>query len=449
MPACDGRPNEPCPDQKCDKTVRPSQGELFLCEACERFRFPYIYTMDSRKQQSSTRAVKNPDGGSNIRTTSTASDSGTRQQMADVGAAAGVDKNAQSSDVRGDVVSNNKLLVNELLTYISYYRDRSSVDNLRRVVLGFYPATDISEAKRMLIGEFKTKIGVSSLLVDRRNTTTRPAHEAEVDDIFGLIEMLDIQNSFHTCVFVAADLDKVPKYGPEELNMCTIVDRQARMENTLQNVTDNVEKLLSVQSTPINSIPNNIAQTLKDDIQQKLDVFTSAVNSRLDHLNAVCLKLSEKTSSNSGSNSLGDQRRSTADTSANIVIFGIKEHRDAAVWRRQVDDALKHVAGRPVDIADVFRVGGTFKENRTRPVLVKLRTVWDRRIVLSNAAKLKDYIGRLYIAPDEPLEVRRKRVFESIKYRAQRDGKVVTINGDVLCIDGVDVFSLKNGDLRK
>src|SRR5664279_2048407 len=108
MFACDGRPNEPCPDKRCDKTVRPSQGELMLCEACEQFRFPYIYVVESRKQQSSSRATKTPDAGGNVKsTTSTStSDSDTRQQQA---AAAVTDKNVQPSDVRGDVVSSNKL----------------------------------------------------------------------------------------------------------------------------------------------------------------------------------------------------------------------------------------------------------------------------------------------------------------------------------------------------
>jgi hypothetical protein len=364
MPACDGRPNEPCPDKKCDKTVRPSQGELMLCEACERFRFPYIYAVDSRKQQCGSRPAKSVEVGGTIKSTvkstsSASADCDIRQQQGV--AADGADKSAQSSDVRGDVFSSKSLLVNEVLLYISFYRNRASADNLRRVVLGFYPASDISEAKRMLIGEFKSRIGASPLLVERRNTATRPAHEAEVDDILGIIEVLDIQNALQTYVFVASDLDKVPKYGPEELNLCAIVDRQVRMDNSLQNVTDNVEHLMSVQSASITEKTEqcNIVQTLSDGLQLKLDAFTSAVNSRLDHLSAVCLKLNEKTSSG-GSSSPVDQRRSAADTSANIVIFGVKENHDATVWRRQVDDALKHVAGRSVEIADVFRVGGSF-----------------------------------------------------------------------------------------
>lgn len=40
---CEGRPGLACPDNRRDKTVHLSQGDLMLCEACERFRFPEIF----------------------------------------------------------------------------------------------------------------------------------------------------------------------------------------------------------------------------------------------------------------------------------------------------------------------------------------------------------------------------------------------------------------------
>jgi len=40
MPLCIGRPHGPCPDKRCDSTVKSTQGELILCPACDEFRFP-------------------------------------------------------------------------------------------------------------------------------------------------------------------------------------------------------------------------------------------------------------------------------------------------------------------------------------------------------------------------------------------------------------------------
>ena len=38
----------------------------------------------------------------------------------------------------------------------------------------------------------------------------------------------------------------------------------------------------------------------------------------------------------------------------------------------------------------------------------------------------------IFIAADEPREMRRKSTFDRLKYRAERDGKRVVINDEVL-----------------
>lgn len=52
MPRCDGRAGDPdvvlpCPDGKCDSSVRPQQGELMLCPACTEARFPIVKSTTS------------------------------------------------------------------------------------------------------------------------------------------------------------------------------------------------------------------------------------------------------------------------------------------------------------------------------------------------------------------------------------------------------------------
>ena len=82
------------------------------------------------------------------------------------------------------------------------------------------------------------------------------------------------------------------------------------------------------------------------------------------------------------------------------------------------------------------------------PVLIKLRTVWDRRVVMSCCSKLKNYPRHVFISPDEPLEARRKRVYERIKAKAERDGKTVIVDNDVLYVDGVAKYSLRDGAIH-
>jgi hypothetical protein len=135
----------------------------------------------------------------------------------------------------------------------------------------------------------------------------------------------------------------------------------------------------------------------------------------------------------------------------NVVFYGVPEERDSSKWRAKVDTVVQFLAGRPVEIADMLRIGGRYQTGRIRPVLLKLRSVWDRRILLSARPKLKDYRiaenndARVYIHPDEPLDVRRKQTFDRLKRKAESEGKSITILNDTLSIDGVAIFSSQSG----
>ena len=133
--------------------------------------------------------------------------------------------------------------------------------------------------------------------------------------------------------------------------------------------------------------------------------------------------------------------------STNIVMFGVAENKDMTIWRHDVDDALKFIVDKEVDIVDVFRLG-RFDASKVRPILIKLRTVWDRRLVLNNSRRLKSYHQRIFVSPDEPLNTRRKRIFDRLKYKAVKDGKSVITANDILVVDGIQVFSLSAGHLN-
>lgn len=118
----------------------------------------------------------------------------------------------------------------------------------------------------------------------------------------------------------------------------------------------------------------------------------------------------------------------------------------AAVWRRKVDQVLQFITGKPVDVMDMFRVG-RFDQNKLRPIIVKLRTVWDKRIILSKSSMLKNFGEPIFIAADEPLDVRRKNMLVRIQSRAERAGKSVSVVDGVLSVDSIAVFSLSAGKL--
>jgi len=51
----------------------------------------------------------------------------------------------------------------------------------------------------------------------------------------------------------------------------------------------------------------------------------------------------------------------------------------------------------------------------------------------------------VFIRPDESAEDRRKRMFEQMKSHDERDGKMVSVVNEILTVDGIDVFSLREG----
>jgi len=65
---------------------------------------------------------------------------------------------ASNKDSQNDVDAKVKLIQNELLSYVQFYRDSSDADALRRTIHVFYSAEVISEAKRCLLSEFQPKL---------------------------------------------------------------------------------------------------------------------------------------------------------------------------------------------------------------------------------------------------------------------------------------------------
>ena len=170
-----------------------------------------------------------------------------------------------------DVVNADKIVVNELLAYVSCYRDSSNVDALRHVVLQFFSAEAISSAKKVLIYEFQSCLANSSLFTERRSSTSRPAHEAEVDDIVGIFDVVDARNELGRYIFVGANLRLLPKYGPEQLNVAAVVDRQIRTENTVSSLASSFGTVSPAMT----------------ELEQRVAALNSAVATQMDKLSAL------------------------------------------------------------------------------------------------------------------------------------------------------------------
>jgi hypothetical protein len=318
------------------------------------------------------------------------------------------------------------------------------VADLHKVIFGFYLPSEIADAKKELLNAYVPELEDSQYKTARRHSTTRSAHDAEVEDILCMLELLDNGNVLHRNQFTAMSLDRLPRYGPNEINICAVVDRQLNTDKDLAEMKD---KLTSF-STDMASFPNMSSHSLM--ISDQLKPVTDMIQVQLDQLALMCNKMNESLKAKAITPITANNMQTKSpliDRSMNVVLTGVAENRNATTWRDVAAQALKHAAGVQIDIIDAFRLG-RFTEGKTRPVLVKLNSVWNRRLVIAGARKLRDITEfcRVYITADEPLDVRRRNTLDRLKFRAERDGKSVSISAEgLLSIDGVDTFSLHGG----
>jgi len=191
------------------------------------------------------------------------------------------------------------IVVDEMLSYINCYRDQSSHDCIRKVVLSFYSATEISDAKRHLLEAFDEQLLDCQLRADRRNSSSRPAHEAEVDDIFGILTFFD--SLLKDFLFVAVNHERLPKYGPEEVNICTVVDRQVRLDakfDFLAARLDEVSGSKQCTDTVLNSSSKleELKAAVTDTVHQGFD----SLQAQVTHLANVCSQLADGARSQHG-----------------------------------------------------------------------------------------------------------------------------------------------------
>ena len=313
---------------------------------------------------------------------------------------------------------------------------------MQNVVVRF-SQDDITAAKRLLVQEFQSMAGVTQFTTERRNSPARQAHEAEIEDIIGILDIADTKNALVDYVFVASNLQSMPKYGPEEINLAVVVNRQVQTDIAYANLSASVEQLTrrspTADSTP--AVQHSI-QSVAIDMQQQLGAFNDAIGARLDHLHSVCTQLAKNAGNVVYTSPRVERKAHDVDRSMNVMVFGVSENKDVRIWRNVVDRALLLVAGCSVDVKDMLRVG-RFVDGKTRPIVVKLRTAWDRRIIRAECGKLKHFEERVFFAPDESIEERRKKMLNRIKIRAESNGQIASVVDGLLSVDGTPVFFIK------
>ena len=104
------------------------------------------------------------------------------------------------------------------------------------------------------------------------------------------------------------------------------------------------------------------------------------------------------------------------DRRENLVVFGIGESRSLPETMDYVKSMLEFLTGRSTPVKDMFRIGRIKKPggdepttSRPRPILLKLVSPWDRRLVLANRSNLKHYsVKGIFVCEDLSPEARQQ-----------------------------------------
>ena len=123
---------------------------------------------------------------------------------------------------------------------------------------------------------------------------------------------------------------------------------------------------------------------------------------------------------------------SANDHSCNVVLFDLPEGRSLVESKKVVDEILEFLSGKSIQIKDMFHLGKLISQttsSRPRPLLIKLCTAWDRKLVLLRKSSLKNlHIKRLFLREDVPPEhkLRVRKVFSSLHSSDLNQGSFTT-----------------------
>ena len=285
--------------------------------------------------------------------------------------------------------SSNTMLIDVPLAFIKAFRLRGDKVNLRSNVLErFDQAAIIEQSKQSLWEACKSDLDAGGLCFCQRRSSDRRAQiEADLDHVLAAFDLLDSKALIPPIFCEASELYRLPSLSLDPVS---------------EQVQDNTKALLSLTSV-VNSI------------EKKMSSFfvTSAVTRPFPPQNTIPdseAPLSYSAAVTEGAqveSHLPNPREATYrpqmrrdaftvdsnDRHSNLLVFGLPESSSLMETKEKVDNMLTYLTGTTIGVRDLFRIGRFKKEaeHTSRPVLVKLSSAWDCKVVLLNKRKLKNY----------------------------------------------------------
>ena len=307
-----------------------------------------------------------------------------------------------SSSTGGSPVTTrpNPPLVDTVLSFIAAYRLKGDTDSLKKIVVERFSNDDVQVAKRLLWDSGGSYLLAKGLVFHaRRDSDRRSQLVAHVDDILRAFNVLDSSDAIPTICCEASSLHRIPPLSLDPV--AEQVHSNSQALQALSSVIEGLDKKLS--SFLVSGVSSPVATGVQPGVS-----YAAAASSESPEASHPPSVVSRKC--------YVSQRPSPSadDRSCNVILFGLPEGRSLVESKKVVDEILELLSGKPIQIKDMFRLGKYVQpatsSSRPRPILIRLCTAWDRKLVLLRKASLRDFrIKRLFlredVSPDHKLRI--------------------------------------------
>ena len=203
------------------------------------------------------------------------------------------------------------------------------------------------------------------------------------------IDNLPSQLNKHTCI---SDLGSTPLQSLKGL-IESALDLKGQLSHTIANSVKELNDLTSKHTESTQKLNDQLSRTIVNSVKElKESSITHPVSAFPSPKSGICTN--------------------DIDRRNNVIIFGLEE-KPLNDTRNDVESILEFLCGRPVAFSDAFRLGRIntdVSDRLPRPLLVKLSSTWDRRLILAAKRNLKNFsIKRLFVREDLSPEMRQQR----------------------------------------
>ena len=286
------------------------------------------------------------------------------------------------------------MLANAVLSFIKTFRLKGDNESLKGIVIERFSDVAVDTAKKLLWDVCKDQLVSAGLSFhSRRDSHKQSQLVANLEDILQAFQSLDSLNQVPSIYCEAVDLLQLPP-----LSLDPVAEQVKSNSLALKTLTSTIEdlskKLTSLGSTLKQPVASSFASVVSSGSPS--DALSSSV---VGPPASVCARQHKE--------SAVLLFRQSSGRELNLILFGLEETSSIVETKQSVDEIL---AGKPASIKDMFCLGSpssssasTCTHAHPRPVLLKLSTAWDRRVVLFSKRKLKDFrIQHLFLREDLP-----------------------------------------------